>query len=152
MVVQKVIDKPALFCEIIRGLSVDDPVVRMRCADAAEKISAINPEWLQPHKRTLLALARQSTQKEIRWHLAQMLPRLNLSAAQKRAAGDILLAYLKDDSRIVQTFALQALADLAESEAALRQRLLPLLDNLHRTGSPAVQSRARKLIAHLCGT
>jgi hypothetical protein len=43
---------PVRFAEIIDGLRHEHPLVRMRSADAAEKISAARPEWLQRHKQT----------------------------------------------------------------------------------------------------
>lgn len=148
-VVQEVIRDREHFAQIINGLSHSDLLIRMRCADAAEKISRRHPEWPQPHKRTLLALAGSSTEQELRWHLAQMLPRLELTAAERRRTAAILFAYLEDRSRIVQTFALQALADLAISDHALQRRLLPLVEDRQKTGSPAVRARARKLLSAL---
>jgi hypothetical protein len=56
-------------------------------------------------------------------------------------------SYLNDKSRIVQTFAMQALFDLSANDAGQRRKLLPLFEGLARDGSPAVRARARKLIA-----
>jgi len=148
-VVRRVLREPERFVEIIDGLCDDDPLVRMRCADVAEKVSLKRPEWLRPHKRRLLALAAHVAEQELRWHLAQMLPRLDLDRSERRRAEALMRGYLDDKSRIAQTFALQALADLAIGDAALRRRLLPLIEQLARTGSPAVRARARKLIGAL---
>ena len=52
----------------------------MRAADAVEKITARRPELLRPHKRRLLTELALIPQQEVRWHVAQMLPRLSLSA------------------------------------------------------------------------
>jgi hypothetical protein len=57
--------------------------------------------------------------------------------------------YLADNSKIVRTCTMQALADLAERNPALRQEVVPLLEELTITGSPAMQSRGRKLLARL---
>jgi hypothetical protein len=61
----------------------------------------------------------------------------------------ILLDYLNDKSKIVKTFSMQALADLAEEDTHLRDRLIPLLEGLTETGSPAMRSRGRRLLANL---
>jgi hypothetical protein len=116
-VVGKILRSPSRFAEVIDGLTDGDPLIRMRCADAAEKASLQRPEWLQPHKRKLLELAKSSVEQELRWHLAQMLPRLKLDRRERRQTEAILLSYLKDKSRIVQTFALQALADLSADDS-----------------------------------
>ncbi len=126
-----------------------DPRVRLRAADAIEKITARHPEYLGPFTRRLIALAARAAAPEIRWHLAQMLPRLELSRDNRGRVVKTLLAYLKDESRIVRTFAMQALADLAEGDRRLRPYAAKLIKRLTTTGSPAVQSRGRKLLERL---
>ena len=44
---------------------------------------------------------------------------------------------------------MQALADLAEHDEHLHRWVLPLLVDLTRTGTPAMRSRGRKLVARL---
>jgi hypothetical protein len=144
-----VIRDPTLFDVVFGGMLGDDPLVRMRCADAVEKITATHPEYLQPHKEKLISQVAGVEQQEVRWHVAQMLPRLDLNADERAAAFSVLLGYLNDPSRIVKTFAMQALADLAEDDASLRPRVIDLLEDLTRTGSPAMQSRGRKLLERL---
>lgn len=107
-VVCDVLKQPSLFAVVIEGVRHSDPLVRMRCADVAEKVTRPHPEWLTPHKAVLLALAAQTTEQELRWHLAQMLPRLPLTPAEMRCVIARLLEYLADDSSIVKTFAMQA--------------------------------------------
>jgi HEAT repeat protein len=43
--------KPDLFNDLVTGLFDEDPVVRMRAADAMEKISSDNPEFLRPSQK-----------------------------------------------------------------------------------------------------
>ena len=127
----------------------ENPVIRMRSADAVEKITALCPECLQPYKAVLIREVAGSQQQEVRWHVAQMAPRLDLSAEEREAVVGILLAYLEDQSRIVKTFSMQALADLAQTDAQLRSQVLPILEELAATGSPAMRSRGRKLVVQL---
>ena len=81
--------------------------------------------------------------------MAQMLPRLALDRDERQEAVRILRGYLEDQSRIVQAFALQALADLAEMDETLRREVIPLIEQMVQAGSPAVKSRGRKLLARL---
>jgi hypothetical protein len=83
---------------------------------------------------------------EVRWHLAQMLPRLGLRAEERAEVVEILLGYLADESRIVETSSMQALADLAVGNAWLQEQVIPLLEKLTGTGSPAMRSRRQKLL------
>jgi len=137
------------FSALIDGLKADDYLIVMRCADAAEQVSRVHPEWLQRYGSILLDLASKVTHQELRWHLAQMLPRLTLSASERRRAIALMEEYLVDKSRIMQAFALQALADFAAADTALRRRWLPRFEAIAHTGSPSSRARARKVIAAL---
>jgi hypothetical protein len=148
-VVRAVQNKPDLFNELVNGLFDDDPVVCMRAADAMEKITLDNPHFLQPIKTRLICLAQQTQQQELRWHLAQMLPRLKLTPEESAALTDMFFDYLKDKSKIVVTFAMQALSDLAVKEAAVSTRVIRAIEQLTQSGSPAIQSRGKKLLSRL---
>jgi len=144
-VVQQVLADPAIFPALFEGMAHPDPVVRMRAADAVEKITAARPDLLQPFTERLIGQVAKSDQQEVRWHVAQMLPRLELAENETATSVGILRGYLHDQSKIVKTFAMQALADFAERDAALRPEVMRLLEELTRTGSPAMASRGRKL-------
>jgi hypothetical protein len=148
-VVAIVLADPVLFGRLIEGMSNPDPLIRMRAADAAEKVTIQQPELLQPYKDLLLNQVATIEQQEVRWHVAQMLPRLELSPAERRQVLEILLGYLDDESKIVKTFAMQGLADLAWKDPQLRPVVLPVLVDLTASGSPAMRSRGRKLLKQL---
>lgn len=78
-VVAMVLKEPELFDALFSGLLADDPVIRMRSADAAEKSTAVHPECLEPYKTTLLEVLAEVEQAEVCWHVAPMLARLPLS-------------------------------------------------------------------------
>ena len=80
-----------------------------------------------------------------------MIPRLKLRSAEREATAKILLGYLHDKSSIVKTFSMQALADLSEEDNHLRRRVIPLLKELTKTGSPAMRVSGRKLPQRLGG-
>ncbi|MGD9279390.1 MAG: hypothetical protein PVF60_00790 [Desulfobacterales bacterium] len=148
-VVAAVNKNPDLFKDLVVGLFEKDPVLRMRAADAMEKISRENPSSLQPFKTELIRLARQTQQQELRWHAAQMIPRLKLTPKEIATVTDIFFDYLKDKSKIVVTFAMQALSDLALMQDAAPSRVIKAIEKLARTGSPAIQSRGKKLLPRL---
>ncbi len=97
-IVTAVRKKPDLFNDLVTGLFDEDPVVRMRAADAIEKISSDNPEFLRPFKRRLLRLAEATPQQEMRWHMAQMIPRLKLTPKETVTATEFFFEYLNDKS------------------------------------------------------
>lgn len=138
-----------LFPELMNGLWSEDPLVRMRSADAAEKVTRQNPELLKPYKAELLGLMAETGQQELRWHLAAMIPRLSLNASERRRAAASFEDYLEDRSSIVKTFALQGLADLATDDPDLRPSVIELLRAAERGGTPAMRARSRKLLPRL---
>ena len=125
---------PELFTELITGLWAADPLVRMRAADAAKKVTRKHRELLQPHKNELLGLMREVQEQELRWHLAAMIPRLSLNAKERQIVMASLNGYLEDRSSIVKTFALQGLADLAQDEPSIRPTVLEILREATRNG------------------
>lgn len=148
-VVADVLAAPDLFGVLFAGMSHSDPLIRMRAADAVEKITAARPDLLAPYKQPLIDAVAASEQQEVRWHVAQLLPRLDLTPAERLRVVAILENYLTDKSSIVRTLSMQALADMAPQDADLRPALLARLEELTRTGSPAMQTRGRKLLAEL---
>lgn len=140
---------PKLFASLIAGLWSADELVRMRAADAAEKVTRTSRELLQPYKKELLGLLAEEGQQEVRWHLAAMISRLVLSAKERQAAADSLHAYLEDRSSIVRTFALQGLADLAATDQSMRPAVMELLRESARNGTAAMKARSRKLLARM---
>jgi hypothetical protein len=140
---------PRLFPELIAGLWSENPLVRMRAADAAEKVTREQRELLQPYKMELLGLMTEAQEQELRWHLAVMVPRLLLNAKERQTAIASLNNYLEDRSSIVKTFALQGLADLAQQESSIRPKAVEILREAIRKGTPAMRARSRKLLVQL---
>ena len=140
---------PELFAELMEGLWSEDALVRMRAADAAEKVTRKKRELLQPYKGELLGLIAEAEQQELRWHLAAMVPRLPLNSKQRNLVIALLVGYLEDRGSIVKTFALQGLADLAQDDPSIRPGVIEILREATRTGTAAMKARGRKLLGRL---
>jgi hypothetical protein len=138
-----------LFAELMAGLWSEDALVRMRAADAAEKVTRKNRELLQPYKKELLGLMSEAEEQELRWHLAVMVPRLLLSGKERRRAASSLNKYLEDRSSIVKTFALQGLTDLAQDDDGVRAEVVEILREAVRSGTAAMKARSRKRLVQL---
>lgn len=141
--------KPELLPELLHEMWNADPMIAMRAADALEKVTRKQPEMLQQFKKELQGLAEETRQQELRWHLAAMLPRLQLSSAERRRAIETLTQYLEDKSSIVKTFALQGMFDLAVQHSELRQQVEELLTMAVSRGTAAMRARARKLLSQM---
>lgn len=147
--VSMVLDDPALFEILFDGMFVADPVLCMRCADAAEKVTVTHPEYLIPYKKRLIDELSGVAQQEVRWHVAPMLTRLPLSRAEEDRVVRILLDYTNDRSSIVKTTAMQALADMALRSKRLCPMILQHIRELTVIGTPAMKARGRKLVQML---
>ncbi len=145
-VAARVLENPRLFPALISGLWHDDPLVRMRVADAAEKITRQLPELLATHKKELLGLMAEADQPELRWHLAVLVPRLPLTDKERQLVISLLKSYLQDRHSIVKTLALQGLANLARSDPSIRMEVKEILQQAARTGTAAMKARSRKLL------
>jgi hypothetical protein len=110
----------ALFPELMKGWWSKDPLVRMRAADANEKVAQKSPEVLRPYKKEFLGLTAEAREPELRWHLAVMVPRLPLNSMERQLATSLLSSYLKDRSSNVTPLALQGLADLTVDDTSIR--------------------------------
>jgi hypothetical protein len=142
-----ILRQPERLAELMECLWNGDAIVRMRAADAAEKVSAKRRALLEPFKAELLALADETRQAELRWHLALMIPRLRLGQQERVHARAVLGGYLGDRSSIVRTFAIQALVELSRGIPEMEADVIDLLERTCRTGTPAMKARSRKLLA-----
>lgn len=145
-VVDEVLHAPHLFETLFMGLYDDNPLIRMRAADAIEKVTARHPGWLVPYKDSLLRRLAEPEMREVRWHLVQMVPRLPLSTRERLETITALKRCLSDNSSILKTSAMQALADLAGDDDQLRAETVHLLKRLVLVGTPAMKSRGHKLL------
>jgi hypothetical protein len=138
--------------QLVDCLTDKDPGVRMRAADALEKISADEPICLAPFKLKILKILEFIDQKEVQWHWCQMITRMNLSIKEQRYAISWLQELNLSKSSIVRTFALQALVEFAlykpEFKALPQAAVLAAL----KKGTPAMRVRANKLINVLKNT
>ena len=148
-VARKIASDPRLFAETVEAMLSPDPLLRMRAADAVEKATRKHPELLRPFKSKILRQVAAIEQQEVRWHVALMLPRLQLTSTELDLAVSILFDYLADKSSIEKTCAMQGLADLALQHRRLSNRVIPLIESLTADGSAAMRARGRKLLARL---
>ena len=149
LVVRDVLDNINLIEDLIKSLNHIDHIVRMRAADALEKISKKRPAVLTPFKEILMNAAADSEQQEVRWHVAQMLPRLGLKRKDLNVVISVLQGYLKDRSSIVKVCAMQALAELASRDRTLIQSVTSCIEVACQNGTPAMRARGRKLLSTL---
>ena len=158
---------PERVVELVELLWDSEAVVRMRAADALEKLSRDAMEWLEPllepYRMNLLGLMVETEQQEVRWHLALVVPRLRMTSEQRQRVARTLEGYLQDRSSIVKTCAMQGLWELACCGAGLKREVVELVREITQGRSekyrltpemitPAMRARGRKLLGQLAKT
>jgi hypothetical protein len=148
-VVIAVAEQPWLITELVGLLQHPEAVVRIRAADALQKLQQLIPDQIVPFQTELLNIAQQAKDPEIRWHMAQMLPRMPTSYMKRSKIAVVLKRYSFDQSIIVRVCAMQGLADLAKADNTFRLLALRTVHSALTFGAPAEKARARKLLGEL---
>jgi hypothetical protein len=123
-----------------------DPLVRGRAVDALEKASRTEPGVLEGHERQVLEELPSSELAQVRWHVGQLIPRLDLAEEQVRLAAVVLGRLLEDRSRITQATALDGLVSLADQHPELADQAAQALTRGLVSPYPSVRARARRLL------
>lgn len=137
--------------ELYNCLFNEDAWVRMRAADALEKICRVHPDWLLPYIDRLAKDFGTSTQPSIQWHMAQIYKQVPLTPAQKQTAIQWLTQRIstKDADWIVAANAMDTLAQFTKDGSFSTEQLVPLLKIQLQHKSSAVVRRATKILATL---
>ena len=147
-VVDAVLADPDCLPKLFEAILDEDELVRMRAADALEKVCRRHPDWLVPYAERLLTQAAAVEQDSVRWHVAQLLGEVPLSAEQRRRAIALLERFADEETNgFVVAHALSSLAALADQEPSLRPALRRRLERLAQDERRSVAKRASKLLA-----
>lgn len=141
------INNQSEFDELFKGLFHDDRKVVMRVADAIEKITIENTYYLNSHKKQLIQLVESAEHKELKWHLALIIPRLKLTKSEVGKMWNMFTKWAIDamESRIVRVNSIQALYDLQKTYKELSQDFILTLTSIEKDNIPSINARIKKL-------
>ena len=147
-VVTEVLKKPELVDILVDGLNDGEPGVRMRTADALEKIATRDASLVQPHVGELIEVAASTEQQEVQWHMAQLFALVTLDKRRAKRVAKIMFDYYEDSqSSIVKAFAMTTLWRLTEVDDTLMKKVKQLVNDALESDVPSLSSRARRLVA-----
>lgn len=137
--------------ELYECLFEEDAWVRMRAADAIEKVCRQQPNWLLPYIDKFTAGLAEDSQPSIQWHLAQIYAQVVLTKAQKQLIINWLekLLSTKDTDWIVAANAMDTLAQFTRAGSYPTAKMIMLLKTQEQHKSKAVVKRATKLLDEL---
>jgi hypothetical protein len=135
------------FDELINCLFQKDRIIVMRAVDAIEKLTIKKPLYLAPHKRNILELSNTAIDKELKWHLALLIPRLRLNKKELNKVWDVLTKWAMDktNSRIVRVNSIQGLFELTKQNPDLLQSFSLILFEMEKENISSVNARIRKI-------
>lgn len=138
------------FDELFKCLFHESRVVVMRAADAIEKITVQNPSYLTRHKKALLELCNLAKNKELKWHLALLVTRLNLSGKETKIVWQVLSGWIlgKKESKIVRVNSMQALSEIVQKEKRFAESFRLLLTKVEQENIPSLNARIRRICTH----
>jgi hypothetical protein len=145
-VVQEVVADTSLSSELMAGLRMTNPLIRMRCADALEKVSRKVPHILRPHRAELRSMLLKPQPKEVLWHLLLIAPRLTWRSHDLPGIIAAATKALSDSSSIVKVCGLQALVNLLPQLPEYRPQVLSHIRNAIKSGTPAMRTRGKRLL------
>lgn len=148
-VAAEVMRRPALFRGIAELLFHEEAHVQGKAARVLSVIAAHQPRRVQPYKDLLIQEVAHSDHWVARYSFCSTITRLKLTPQDIEQVHKILLSYLDYDSGGVKAGAMQALAELTEIEPALKEEVLPLIESLTQTGTPAMRARGRNVLKKL---
>lgn len=136
--------------QLFRLIYSSDRTVAMRAIDTLEKATRSRKDYLRSHGNELVTFARSTANKEIKWHIAQLLPRISWSPQQYQKVFALLNYWVSNpnESKIVRANALEAMYDLCRQTTNKRIKVLfrKALRNAERDPIPSLSARARRLI------
>jgi HEAT repeat protein len=148
-VVEKVLADPSLFPDLIRGLSVEDDVVRGRAADALEKVARTHHSLYAPYLPLLLRKAREDEVYMVRFHLAMIFGYIEVEEEMKKKIIDTLFYLLADDSVFVQSWSIVSLTIIGLNDPHYKAGIIDKIRPLMVSNSKAVRRKAENAIAAL---
>lgn len=133
------------FDELFKCLFHKDRIVVMRAADAIEKVTINNPPYLAKHKNEVIELCNIAKDKELKWHLALLMPRLRLTGKEFDDAWRTLAVWSNDktNSRIVRVNSIQGLFEMTGEQPNLTKDFDSILFELEKENVPSINARIR---------
>jgi hypothetical protein len=150
-VIELVLRDKSRLDELYDCLSDEDPWIRMRAADALEKVCREHPDWLQPYIDRFSAELATSNQPSIQWHLAQIYRQVDLTDEQRNLAIGWLKQLLssKEVDWIVAANAMDTLFRFNQARFVSTPELTALLNIQRQHRSKSVVRRANKWLERL---
>jgi hypothetical protein len=135
------------FDQLFQQIFHADRRVVMRTADAIEKITVHNPDYLRQHKNEILKLCDTASNIELKWHLALLVSRLSLTKKEIGNVWQTLTSWATNpkESKIVRVNSIQAMFNLLRQHNKLKRDFELTVIEIEKENIPSINARIKKL-------
>jgi len=135
------------FDKLFTYLYNNDRAIVMKTIDLIEKISLEHKEYLQKYKLEILNMSNDAVDIELKWHLAQILVRLEYTKAEIKIVLKILIKWILDkkESKIVRVNSLQSLYEITKSNNEYQNVLIKIVKQIRKENISSLNARIKKL-------
>jgi len=135
------------FETLFHYLYSENRLIVMRAIDAVEKITLENPKYLSGHNQDIINLLNKATDKELKWHLALLVPRIELTNVESKTAWNLLKKWVRNrkESKIVRVNSIQSLFILSQRNIDLEKDFELIIHEIKNENIPSIKARLRKL-------
>lgn len=139
------------FAELIEGLFHEDALIRMRAADAVEKISRKYPELLPPHQEKILRhFAEHKLEDAVKMSMPLLFGYFSLEDEDLGLVVNTLQQWINSTkNKFVKVMCMQGLTDQALKHEWLKDEVIAIIHEQMAKGSASIKARGRILLKKL---
>lgn len=143
----KLINSQDDFDVLFSFINNDDRIIVMRAADSIEKITRDKSKYLDKHKQKIIELSNKAINKELKWHLAQIISRLSLTNEEITQVFTILKKWVldKSESKIVRANSLQTLFETTKAYPNIKSEFNKIIEQIKKENIPSLNARMKKI-------
>lgn len=135
------------FDSLFNFINNSDRLIVMRAVDCIEKITKREVKYLDKHKNEIIQLCEKAVDKELKWHLAQLISRLNLTNEELNKLYLILKKWVLDqnESKIVRANALESLYEIIKMNETMKEDFTKVINIIKKENIPSLNARIKKI-------
>ena len=135
------------FDKLFSFLHEENRYIRMKAIDIIEKITTKERKYLKKFKNEIIEFTENSNNIEFKWHLAQLLSRLEYNNEEIKIVWEKLKQWALDtkESKIVRVNSLQSLYELKHEAKKFESEFVEIIKQLRAENIPSINSRIKKI-------
>lgn len=132
---------------LFQYLHSENRLIAMRAIDTIEKITLNDQKFLSNHNQDIIKLIKTATDKEIKWHVALLTSRIDLTDAELTIVWKLLKKWAgnRKESKIVRVNSIQSLFNLSQRNDHLKEDFESIIQEIKIENIPSIDARLRKL-------